>query len=76
VARIAKGNVHTGILWEAVMERDHLEEVDVDVRIIFKWVFKKWHRLDCSGSVLREVASACDCGNEPSGSIKFGQFLD
>jgi hypothetical protein len=24
----------------------------------------------------REVASACECGNEPSGSIKFGEFLD
>jgi len=22
------------------------------------------------------VANACECGNEPSGSVKFGQFLD
>jgi len=58
------------------MERDYLEEVGVDVRIIIKWVFKKYHRLGCSGSILVEVAGACDCGNEPSGSIKFGQFLD
>jgi hypothetical protein len=24
----------------------------------------------------RDVAGTCDCGNEPSGSIKCGEFLD
>ena len=24
----------------------------------------------------REVADACECGNEPSGSVKCGEFLD
>jgi len=24
----------------------------------------------------RQVADACECGNEPSGSMKFGEFLD
>ena len=23
-----------------------------------------------------EVAEACECGNEPSGSVKCGEFLD
>ena len=23
-----------------------------------------------------EVADACECGNEPSGSVKCGEFLD
>ena len=23
-----------------------------------------------------QVADACECGNEPSGSTKFGEFLD
>jgi hypothetical protein len=23
-----------------------------------------------------QVAGACECGNEPSGFIKFGEFLD
>jgi hypothetical protein len=25
---------------------------------------------------LRNVAGNCECGNEPSGSIKCGEFLD
>ena len=24
----------------------------------------------------RQVANACECGNEPSGSVKCGEFLD
>jgi len=24
----------------------------------------------------RQVAEACECGNEPSGSVKCGEFLD
>ena len=32
--------------------------------------------LDRSGSGQREVAGTCECGNEPSSSIKCGEFLD
>ena len=32
--------------------------------------------LDCSGSGQGEVASACQCGNEPLGTIKCGEFHD
>jgi len=32
--------------------------------------------LDCTGSGYRQVAGCCEIGNEPSGSIKFGEFLD
>ena len=31
--------------------------------------------LDRSGSGQRQVAGSCDCGNEPSGSIKCEEFL-
>ena len=32
--------------------------------------------LDRAGSELGQVAGTCECGNEPSSSIKCGEFLD
>jgi len=32
--------------------------------------------LDRAGSGQGQVAGACECGNEPSGSIKCEEFLD
>jgi hypothetical protein len=34
--------VHTGFWWRNLRERDHLENLVVDGRIIIKWVFGKW----------------------------------
>ena len=36
------------------------------------WVYG----LDWAGTGQREVADACECGNEPWGSVKCGEFLD
>jgi hypothetical protein len=39
----------TGVWWGNLRERNHLENLGVDGRIILKWVFKKWvwgHGLD------------------------------
>ena len=36
----------------------------------------KWSGEDCCGSEQGQVAGACECGNEPSGSIKCGEFLE
>ena len=33
------------------------------------WIGLDWPR-------KRKVADACECGNEPSGSVKCGEFLD
>ena len=32
--------VHTVIWWRNLRERDHLEDLGVDGRIILKWIFK------------------------------------
>ena len=34
------------------------------------------HGLDRAGSGPGQVTVTCECGNEPSGSIKCGEFLD
>jgi hypothetical protein len=36
------------------------------------WVYG----VDLAGTVKRQLADACECGNEPSGSVKCGEFLD
>jgi len=36
------------------------------------WVYG----LDWAGLGYRQVADACECGNEPSGSVKCGEFID
>jgi hypothetical protein len=59
--------------------RDHLEDSVVDEMIILSRVFRKWeegHGLDLFGSGKGRVAGSCECGNEPRGSIKCGEFLD
>jgi hypothetical protein len=49
----------------------------VDGRIILKWIFEG---LDggWTGSIWlrKEVADSCECGNNPYGSIKRGEFFE
>jgi len=51
----------------------------VDGRIILIWIFRKWdvgYGMNRAGSGWGQVAGTCVCGNEPSGFIKCGKFLD
>ena len=41
VAGMEKRRVHTGFWWGNLRERDHLEDLDVDGRIMLIWIFKK-----------------------------------
>jgi hypothetical protein len=45
-----RGEVHTVVWWGNLKERDHMEAIGIDGRIVFKWIFKKWdgmvHSLD------------------------------
>jgi hypothetical protein len=34
--------IHTGFWWGNLREVEHLEDPDVDVRTILKWIFDTW----------------------------------
>jgi hypothetical protein len=56
-----------------------MKDLGVGVWIILKLIFRNWdvgHGLDSSGSRYGQVACSCECGNEPSCSIKCREFLD
>jgi hypothetical protein len=36
-------DVHTGFWWTNPWEREHLQGLGVDGRIILKFIFKKWY---------------------------------
>ena len=40
LAHIGRGEVHTGFWCGNLKERDHLKDLDLDGRIILKWIFK------------------------------------
>ena len=59
-------------------ERDHLGDPGVDGWIIIRWIFRKLDVVIWTGSSwlkIGTVAGTCECGNEPSDSIKCGEFL-
>jgi hypothetical protein len=37
-----RGEAYKGFWLGNLTERDHLEDPDVDARIILRWIFRKW----------------------------------
>jgi len=57
--------VHAGFWWGNLRERDHLEDPDIDGRIVLKWIFRKWDGEAWTGLIwLRRGAltGCCECG--------------
>jgi len=66
------------VWWGNLRERDNLGDPGLDGRIILRWIFMKWdvgYRLDRASSGQGQVAGTCECGNEPSDSMKCVKFL-
>jgi hypothetical protein len=39
---MGRKEAYTGFWWGNLRERDNLEDPGVDVRIILRWIFRKW----------------------------------
>ena len=71
--------MQTGFWWGHLRERDHLEDLGAEGRIILKFVFK-----ECDGEAwigliwfrIQTTVGTCNCGNELPGSVKYGSCLD
>jgi hypothetical protein len=73
------GRRRVAVGWGNRRERDHWGYLGVDGRIILSWIFRKCDvraGLVWANSGYRQVVSTYECGNELSGSIKCGEFLD
>jgi len=71
--------VCTEFWWGTLRERDHLEDPGLDGIIILRWIFRKWVGGGWTGLIWLGIGTGggtCKCGNKPSDSIKFGEFLD
>jgi hypothetical protein len=66
--------MHKKLSSETLKGREKAEGLGVDGKIILEWMGRRG--LDSSGSGQGPVAGCCEHGNEPSGSIKGGEFLD
>ena len=69
----------TRFWWGNLRERDHWGDQDVDGRIILRWTFRKWERVVGTGWSWLRIGTGggrFECGDELSGSIKCGEFLD
>ena len=50
VARMGRGEVRTGFWWGSPRERDHLEDLGVDRKVILELIFRKWDVRAWTGS--------------------------
>jgi len=71
--------VQTELWWGDLMERDHLEDLGIDGRVLLKWIVQKWDEEAWTGLIWLRIGiggGLCECGDGLSGSIKCGRFRD
>ena len=53
------GEVHAGFWWDNL--RDHFEDLDVDGRLIFEWIFRKWDGEVWTGFLWIKITTGGGC---------------
>ena len=55
------GEVHTGFWWGDLREQGHLEDLDVDGRVISKWIitFEPTNAINCIKVTILQHSSCC-----------------
>ena len=79
VARMVEERGCIGSWWGNRREGDHWGDLGVDGRVILGWICRRWDVGIWTGLGWPRIetgADACECGNEPLGSVKCGEFLD
>jgi hypothetical protein len=52
-----RGEVYMVFWWGDLRERDHLEDQDLDRKIILRWVFRKWDMGVRAGSIWLRIGT-------------------
>ena len=77
VARMGEGRGVHRVLVGKPEGKDHWGDLDIGGRVILRWVFGKWEEVETGRSWFRiRTEGTCEYGDETSGSIKYGEFLD
>jgi len=71
VARTGRRDTYT-VWWRNLKVRRHLDDKGVEGKIILKCMLKDWDGMTWTGHY--QFSGCCEHGNEPSGSIKCGEF--
>ena len=69
---------HTRLWWGNLRERDHIENLGIDGRIMLKWILKESVGRAWSGFFWLRLGTWGDCkkSNEPSGFRKCREFVN
>ena len=57
VAHMGRGEAYTEFRWGNLREGDHVEDPDVDGRIILRWIFGKWNVGAWTGSIWLRIGA-------------------